>query len=149
MSIVLNGFSVEPSLARLMVRADWSDKRTSADWLDPFPAHPDCENGRLPFVQFCDPAWASRENAALRMPRNTILLGQPSTVFAPGDFDPNAGFLIGFVDMAGAAICVDLRPETPRIIYDNLCNTAQIYATAFTSIKEFVEFYTDLHGASP
>ncbi len=146
MTIVLNGFEVEPSLAALMQREDWRGKRTDETWLRRFPAHPECEGGRLPFVEFCAPDWAKDENAAVRKPRNVGLLGKPSAAYPPGDFDPTAGYLIGFTDMADAPICVDLRPPTPRIIYDCLANRDQFYATAFDSIDEFVRFYLDLHG---
>jgi hypothetical protein len=147
MSIVLNGFEVDPALAQLMLREDWRGKRTDGRWLERFPAHPECEGGRLPFVEFCQPEWAERENEALRKPENSRLLGKSSRAYPPDDLDPTAGYLIGFTDMADAPICVDLRPATPRIIYDCLANRDQFYATAFASIEEFVQFYTGLHGA--
>lgn len=141
MTLTLNGFTVAPALARLMQRPDWSGKRTDQRWLAHFPAHPEYEEGRVPFVQFCEPDWAERENAATRDPRHVALLGQPSTLYPPGDFDPAAGYLIGFTDMADAAIFVDLRPATPRIIYNCLAPKQQIHATAFHSLEEFVAFY--------
>lgn len=52
MSVNLNGFKVDPCLAKLMLRADWSGKRTDPKWLNRFPAHPDYEHERLPFVEF-------------------------------------------------------------------------------------------------
>lgn len=146
MNIVLNGFAVDPSLAALMSRTDWGGKRTDARWLDRFPAHPQCEAGRLPFVEFCSPEWAERENKGIRDPKLAALLGKPSTDYAPGDFDPNAGYLIGFTGEADSAILVDLRPPTPRIIYDCLVNSHLFYATAFSSLDEFVRFYRDQCG---
>ena len=145
MSVILNGFKVDPSLAKLMLRADWSGKRTAPKWLDHFPAHPDYEHERLPFVEFCAPEWAERESAAMRLPRNAILLGKADVAYPPGDFDPHAGYLIGFTEMADAAICVDLRPPTPRIIYNCLAPQL-VHATAFASIADFARFYLDLHG---
>jgi hypothetical protein len=146
MHFALNGFDVEPSLMKLMLRGDWSSKRTDPRWLEQFPAHPDCESRYLPFVEFCSLQWAERENAAIRKPENAILLGKKNLAYPPGDFDPTAGYVIGFTEMADAPICIDLRPPTgPQIIYDCLASQ-QVYATAFTSIAAFVRFYIDLHG---
>ena len=147
MSIVLNGFKVDPMLVQLMLRDDWRGKRTDDRWLERFPAHPEYEGGRLPFVEFCQTQWAERENEALRKPENSGLLGKSSRSYPPGDFDPTAGYLIGFTEMADAPICVDLRPITPIITYDCLANRDQLYATAFASVEEFVQFYVSMHGA--
>jgi hypothetical protein len=90
--------------------------------------------------------WALRENAQIRKPELAMLNGVSSLDHPPGDFDPTAGYIIGFTDMADAAICVDLRPaQGPRIIYD--CFAPRLaYATAFSSIPEFVRFYLEHHG---
>jgi hypothetical protein len=145
MTIVLNGFTVHPALAQLMLRNDWRGKRTDSRWLERFPAHPEYEDKRLPFVEFCQPDWAERENAALCAPENSGLLGKPSRIYPPGNFDPAAGYLIGFTEMADAPICVDLRPATPIITFNNL-GPELVYATAFASVDEFVQFYVGLHG---
>jgi hypothetical protein len=147
MSIVLNDFRVDPAIAGLMSRADWQRKRTDDVWLSRFPAHPESTYKRLPFVEFCGPEWAVHENAQVRKPELAILNGTPSLNCPPGDFDPTAGYIIGFTDVADAAICVDLRlAQGPRIIYDCLAMHLT-YATAFDSIPEFVRFYVEQHGA--
>jgi hypothetical protein len=146
MSIILNDFPVEPALERLMTWPDRQRRRTDAAWLSRFPVHPESELGQLPFVEFCGPEWALRENAAVRNSELAVLLGAPSLACPPGDFDPTAGYLIGFTEMADAAICVDLRPAQGRIIYDCLAPRHPVYATAFCSISEFVRFYVEQHG---
>ena len=128
-----------------MSRPDWQCKRTDDAWLSRFPAHSESEYQRLPFVEFCGVEWALRENAQIRKPHLAVLNGAPSLDDPPGDFDPTAGYVIGFTDMADAAICVDLRPaQGPRIIYDCLAPRV-IFATAFNSIPEFVRFYLEQH----
>jgi hypothetical protein len=150
MRIALNGFEVDARLARLMSRADWWGRRTDDAWLDRFPGHPSCEFSRSRFVEFCNLDQLARENTGARNPDLAILWGQPRADYPPGDFDPTAGYMIGFTDVADAAICVDLRPEAgPRIIYDNLASEQAIYATAFDSIASFVQFYIDRHGGEP
>lgn len=150
MQIALNGFDVDVRLARLMLRGDWSGKRTDEAWLDRFPGHRSCEFGRLPFVEFCSLDRLARENAGARNPDLAILWGQPRVDYPPGDFDPTAGYIIGFTDWVDATICVDLRPEAgPRIIYDNRASELPIYATAFDSIGSFVQFYVERHGEGP
>lgn len=146
MSVILNGFEVDSSIARLMSRPDWQRKRCDDAWLDRFPIHPDSERKRLPFVEFCGAEWAVRENGRIREPDFACLNGEPSLEYPPGDFDPCAGYIIGFTELADAAICVDLRPKQgPRIIYD--CSAPRVvFATAFNSITEFVRFYLEQHG---
>jgi hypothetical protein len=88
-----------------------------------------------------------RENEACRKPELSMLLGLPSTEVTPGDFDPTAGYLIGFTNCCDSSICVDLRPSRgPRIIYECLAPTRPMFATAFASLDEFVEFYGTQHG---
>src|SRR5262245_6361521 len=108
--LFLNGFQVDPTLAQLMRRGDWQRKRTETAWLAAFAAHPDSDG--MPFVEFCGPEWAQRENAGIRDPELAILRGRQSTDFPPGDFDPEAGYLIGFTDLSDSAIVVDLRPPS-------------------------------------
>ena len=145
MTVVLNEFQVDPAIVRLMLRPDWQHKRTDDSWLSRFPAHPKSECKQLPFVEFCGLEWALRENAQVRKPELAVLNGAPNLDYPPGDFDPTAGYIIGFTAMADAAICVDLRPaQCPRIIYDCLA-PCPIYATAFSSIPEFVRFYLERH----
>ena len=131
-----------------MRRPDWQGKRTSDAWKKRFPAHPKSGISNLPYVEFCPPEWAIRENAGLRAPGLEILRGAPNPEFPPGDYDPAACYLIGFTDDVDAAVYVDLRwPSGPKIIYDNLHNGAVcVYATAFHSIDEFVQFYVEQHG---
>jgi hypothetical protein len=146
MTVILNDFQVDPAIVRLMSRPDWQRKRTDDAWLSRFPAHPESSYRRLPFVEFCGVEWAHRENAQVRKPELADLNGAPSLDYPPGDFDPAAGYIIGFTAMADAAICADLRPaQGPRIIYDFLAPRT-IYATAFSSIREFVRFYLEKHG---
>lgn len=146
MGIILNGFQIDPAIERLMLRPDWQCKRTSDEWLSRFAIHPENERGRLPFVEFCGPEWALRENAGVRDPDLAFINGNRCFDFPPGDFDPTAGYIIGFTDIADSAICVDLRPHKgARIIYDCLAPQL-IYATAFNSISEFVQFYHEQHG---
>jgi hypothetical protein len=146
MTIILNDFQVDPAIVRLMSRPDWQRKRTDDAWLSRFPAHPESEYKRLPFVEFCGVEWALRENAQVRKPELAFLNGAPSLDYPPGDFDPTTGYIIGFTEMADAPICVDLRPaQGPRIIYDCLAPHLT-YATAFSSIPEFVRFYLEQHG---
>lgn len=146
--VVLNGFQVEPALVRLMLRPDWSaERRTGAAWLTRFSTHPDSEGGPIPFVQFCSIHDAIWENEVCRKPELSVLYGLPSTEVTPGDFDPTAGYLIGFTDYCDSSICVDLRPsEGPRIIYECLA-PKPTFATAFTTLDEFVDFYCTQHGA--
>ena len=145
MAVILNGCEVDPAIVRLMSRLDWQRRRTDDAWLSRFPPHPKSEYKRTPFVQFCDVEWAMRENADLRNPAHAVLNGEPSVDHPPGDFDPTAGYVIGFLDVADSAICVDLRPASgPRIIYDSLWPDV-IYATAFDSIPEFVRCYLEQH----
>jgi len=130
-----------------MERADWRGKRTDAKWLNRLLAHPEWRDPHVPFVEFCHPEWAQFENGSLKDPIFfECLLGTRSTQYPPGDFDPSAGYLIGFTRHADSAILVDLRPQVPRIIYDCCANVKLFYATAFDSVDEFVRFYVDQHG---
>jgi hypothetical protein len=143
--LILNGFTVDARIASLMRRPDWRGKRTSEAWLARFPTHPG-EPRKIPFVEFCGPDWAIFENENLRNPDLKDLLGEPDANSPPGDFDPTAGYLIGFTDVADATICVDLRRGDGQIIYDNLCDSKTKYVVAFASIAEFVRFYVTQHG---
>ena len=130
-----------------MRRPDWQGRRTSEAWLARFSTHLSSSR-KIPFVEFCRPDWAIRENANLRKPDLEVLLGEPDPDSPPGDFDPTAGYLIGFADYADAAICVDLRAGGDgQIIYDNLFNRGPKYVIAFATIAEFVCFYEAQHGA--
>ena len=146
MGLVLNSFDVDRSLARLMRRPDWVGKRTGPTWLDRFPAHPASEEKQLPFVQLCSPETLHRENSAARKPELAMLLGKPDADYPPGNFDPEAGYVIGFTDFSDSAICVDLRPPTARIIYECWAPQHPVYATAFQTIADFVTFYVAQHG---
>ena len=141
--IILNGFKVAPALAELMLRPDWPGKRrTTPNWLERFPTHPESRGGQIPFVQFCSVEGAVIENEACRDPELAMLLGKPSAEFPPGDFDPTAGYLIGFTDYCDSSICVDLRPSRgPRIIYECFGPHHPLFATAFASVDDFVAFY--------
>jgi hypothetical protein len=75
-----------------------------------------------------------------------LVNGQPNSEYPPGDFDSWHGYLIGFTDYCDSAICVDLRPAQARIIYENVAPNEAIYATAFHTIEEFVDFYVWQHG---
>lgn len=110
-----------------------------------FPGHPadKAQGNRIPFVQLNSPESAARENEGLRDPELQVLCGKPDAQHPPGDFDPAAGYLIGFTDYVDSAICVDLRPARPRVIYDRL---GRGFATAFTTLEEFVEFFLSQHG---
>lgn len=111
-----------------------------------FPAHPE-SSGTIPFVNLIAPDHAIRENENVRDPDLDILCGVPDSEFSPGNFDPENGYLIGFTDYCDSAIIVDLRPENgPRIIYDNLCSKTILYATAFDTLDEFIDFYIEQHG---
>src|SRR5262245_12321371 len=105
MTIILNDFQVDPAIVRLMSRPDWQGKRTDDAWLSRFPTHPESAYTRLPFVEFCGAEWALRENAQIR--ELAVLKGAPSHDYPPGDFEPTAGYIIGFTAMADCAICVD------------------------------------------
>jgi len=127
-----------------MNRPDWAGKRTNPAWLERFPIRMET-SGQKPFVQFCSLGHAIRENAGVRDPKLTTLLGHPNFGSPPGDFDPTAGYIIGFTDYADAAVVVDLRAGG-RIIYDNLFSGSTQYAVAFDSIEEFVRSYLIQHG---
>jgi hypothetical protein len=142
-TFILNGFVVDARISALMSRPDWAGNRTSAAWLERFPTHTE-NSGPIPFVQFCSPTHAIRENQSVRDPGLTALLGHPNLSAPPGDFDPTAGYIIGFTDYVDAAIIVDLR-EGGRIIYNNLFSGRTHYAVAFGSIENFVEFYLMQH----
>ena len=142
--LILNGLVVDARISALMNRSDWAGKRTSAAWLERFPTHTE-SNGPIPFVQFCPVSQAIRENGGVRDPELAVLLGHPNFASPPGDFDPTAGYIIGFTDHVDAAIVVDLR-DGGRIIYDNLFSRSAQYAVAFDSIEKFVDFYLMQHG---
>lgn len=145
MAIVLNDFQVDPAIERLMLRPDWKGKRTGNAWLSRFPAHPESQHSSSRFVELCGIESAIRENLGARGPELACLWGVPSIEYSPGDFDPSAGYIIGFTAEVDCTICVDLRPlQGPRIIYDCLAGEA-IFATAFDSIPEFVQFYLEQH----
>jgi hypothetical protein len=107
MDLVLNGFAVDADLARLMRRRDWPGKRIGAAWLERFPAHPCADIMTVPFVDLCAPERALVENMNIRRAELVVLTGTPDSVLPPGDFDPRAGYLIGFTDVVDSAICVD------------------------------------------
>lgn len=153
MGLILNGFRVHPAIESLMMRDDWSGKRTHESWLNRFPGYP--ESPGIRFVEFCSVDWAKRENRGIRLHRflglvgfgrrdDLYLNGKPDPKFQPGNFDPWQGYLIGFTDFSDAGIFVDLRPKEPRVIYDMLNPIGVTHATAFNTIDAFVE-YCDQH----
>jgi hypothetical protein len=142
--LILNGLVVDTRIAALMRRADWPGERTSPAWLERFPTAADSTLS-IPFVKLCGADQASRENANLRNPELANLCGRPDPASPPGDFDPTAGYLIGFTDHVDAGVFVDLRGGG-RITYDNLANPRFVIATAFNSIEAFVDFYLAQHG---
>jgi hypothetical protein len=130
-----------------MRREDWAGKRISEAWLGRFPTCPGAST-KIAFVDFLSSEAAVRENQNLRDPSVAILRGRPDAEFPPGDFDPDAGYLIGFTDVVDCGIFVDLRAASGgSIIYHNLSPRDAIHATAFYSIDEFVRFYVEQHGA--
>ena len=142
----INGLVVDPRLAALMQRSDWRGKRTSEAWLSRFPVHAQSKEARVPFVQFISPGAAISESKGLTKPGLEMLLGTPDKEYAPGDIDPTAAYIIGFVDYVDSAICVDVRPASgPRITYDNF-GPRTTHATAFDTIDEFVQFFIEQHG---
>ncbi|HUG70961.1 MAG TPA: hypothetical protein VMM76_24645 [Pirellulaceae bacterium] len=155
MGLILNGFRVDCRIEELMRRNDWAGRRTNVAWFERFRPHP--KSSGMPFVQLCSIEQAKVENREIRVNRflklfgvgrrvGLIFNGKPSVDYPPGDFDPCRGYLIGFTDYCDSAICVDLRPSRARIIYENVGPNEPIYATAFDTIDEFLDFFVN-HNA--
>lgn len=155
MGLVLNGFRVDSRIERLMRRDDWAGRRTDAAWFERFTPH--SQSSGMPYVQLCSIDQAKSENRGIQTSRflnlfklgrgdKSWLNGKPNAQYPPGNFDSWHGYLIGFTDYCDSAICVDLRPSTARIIYENVGPGESIYATAFDTIDELVDFYIGQHG---
>jgi hypothetical protein len=142
----LNGFEVDARLVALMRRPDWAGRRTSRDWLNRFPSHPNCAS-HIPFVELISPERAVRENEFLR--NRAVVMSDPkqNSTTATGNIDTRNGYIIGFTDHADAVIFVDLGSlHQSRIIYDDLNATQLTFATAFATLPEFINFFLDQHG---
>ena len=127
-----------------MERPEWTTKHSSNKWLNKFLTHPSAKQ-KIPFVQFCSIDNLISENQGiekLTKDQRNLFSGRPSENYKPGDIDLSKSYLIGFTDYCDAGIFVDLRSqEGPKIVYDNLNNNGMIYATAFNSVDEFIDFY--------
>lgn len=135
----LNGFDIPHSLLALMLRPDWAGRRTSDAWLRRF------HNPPSGFVEFCILDQLVRENANVRNSNLAILCGAPNVLDPPGNFDPEHGFLIGFVEYVDDTICVDFRAAfAPQIIFYNAHSHG--FSTAFDTIDKFCAFYKEQHG---
>ena len=134
----LNGFDIPQELLALMLRPDWTGKRTDEAWLNRFRYPP---SG---FVDFCDLDHLVRENANVRSPDLAILWGAPNLSNPPGNF-AEQGFIIGFVEHVDDAICIDFRPgKEPRVIFFDA--HADGFSIAFDRLDAFCAFYKEQQG---
>ena len=161
-TIVLNGFEVDPRLTKLMLREDWEACRgrkqlmsrpllpNSEAWLERFKSSENVgpHSEGIYGIEFFGIESANRENENLRNSELGILHGKKSKQPSPGDFDPRYGYLIGLTCEVDEGIFVDLRPaDGPIITYSNHCISDSRIVTAFHSIDQFVQFYIDQHGS--